>query len=455
MDELVVVSVDSHAQPPPEVWPEYLETRYHDLLPELLEEQEIYYFVMKLVFDRTHTQYDVFDREGVYQAGNWRGLYDLDIRLAEMDREGIAGEFVNSGDGRIIALFFEPGNRVRSAEVCRAGVQGYHRWLTDTFGGHLDRFFLVGASGSGPCGDLDPVLHELDWISDHGYRATAIPGKTTYPGEPPLSSPFWEPFWARCDEKGLALWIHAGQGMEQGSLWQEVESAYAQFDAVGRDFDRFWDILVTGVFRGELLDSPKPRQAMWQLMFSGVFDRYPDLKLMMNEVRGDWLPATLRHLDDVWATHRDDLPAKRPPSEYWELNCQAGLSFVHKAEVEHRHEMGVETLSFGRDYPHSEGTWPNTVEWLRDAFAGVTEDELRLILGENAIRTFGLDRAQLAAIASRIGPTVDAITGEHFVEPALVEHFDARGGYLRTFEGDRRILEIDALVQEDLARIGG
>ena len=452
MERLIVVSVDAHAQMPPELWPEYLESRYHDLLPGLHEEQELYAFVMQLVFDRAYPDLSVFDRDGVYEAGNWSGLYDRDVRLAEMDREGIAGEFVNNGDGRLVALFFEAGNRVQSADVCRAGVRAYHRWLTDTLGGHPDRCFLIGALGSGPCGELDPVLHELDWIADHGYVATSIPGKTAYPGQLPLSDPSWEPFWAKCAERGLHLWIHAGQGQQQGSLSREVDSAYAQFDSVGRDVDKFWEILVTGVFNGELFDLPTPRQAMWQLMFSGVFDRHPDLKLMMNEVRGDWVPATLQLLDQVWATHRDDLSARRPPSEYWATNCQAGLSFVHKAEIAHRHEIGVETMSFGRDYPHSEGTWPNTVDWLADAFAGVPDDELRLILGGNAIRMFDLDHDRLAEIATRIGPTVEQLSSDREIDRRLVDHFAARGGYLKPFEGGRRIREIDALVQGDLAR---
>ena len=83
-----------------------------------------------------------------------------------------------------------------------------------------------------------------------------------------------------------------------------------------------------------------------------------------------------------------------------------------------RHEIGVETISFGRDYPHPEGTWPHTREWLRDAFAGVPEDELRLMLGENAIRFFGLDRDRLAEIAKRIGPTVEEITRRRWPRPA-------------------------------------
>jgi hypothetical protein len=175
---------------------------------------------------------------------------------------------------------------------------------------------------------------------------------------------------------------------------------------------------------------------------------------VVNEARGDWIPDTLRLLDRVWEAHRDEIPAQRPPSEYWERNTHVCLSFVHQAEVPHRHEIGVEHISFGRDYPHSEGTWPNTWDWLRDAFVGVPEGELRLMLGENAIRTFGLPSDSLHALGSRIGPTVGQILGDHTVDPALLQHFDDRGGYLKPYEGDRRIDEVASLVDADLASIG-
>jgi hypothetical protein len=209
-------------------------------------------------------------------------------------------------------------------------------------------------------------------------------------------------------------------------------------------------------FFHEFSGSVRPRRPMWQLMLGGVFDRHPDLKLLLTEVRADWIPATLRHLDAIYAEHRDELPAKRTPSEYWQSNCLAGASFIHKAEVEMRHEIGVETIAFGRDYPHPEGTWPNTTAWLRDAFAGVPEDELRLMLGENAIRVLGLDRARLAELASRIGPTVDDILGgESDLRPELLDSFAQRGGYLKPAEAGSRLDLVDALLQEDLQHVSG
>jgi hypothetical protein len=194
---------------------------------------------------------------------------------------------------------------------------------------------------------------------------------------------------------------------------------------------------------------------MWQLMLGGVFDRHPNLKLVMSEVRADWLPAVLAHLDALYDRHRDQLPAQRRPSEYWRSNCLAGASFMHKAEVEMRHEIGVEQILFGRDYPHPEGTWPNTPDWLRDAFAGVAEDELRLMLGENAIRFFGLDRGPLEAIAERIGPRVVDVTGaDATVDEELIAIFDGRGGYLGAAEGGTRLGEIEPMIAEDLASFG-
>jgi hypothetical protein len=145
------------------------------------------------------------------------------------------------------------------------------------------------------------------------------------------------------------------------------------------------------------------------------------------------------------------LPAKRKPSEYWHENCLVSLSFVHKAEVGIRHEIGIDTITFGRDFPHAEGTWPTTRAWISDAFAGVPGDELRLMLGENAIRVLGLDRTSLVAVAERIGPTVEDFQSRAAdIDPRMIANWDTRSGYLKPvepFSAD----EIEVLLGPDLA----
>jgi hypothetical protein len=64
---------------------------------------------------------------------------------------------------------------------------------------------------------------------------------------------------------------------------------------------------------------------------------------------------------------------------------------------------------WGSDYPHPEGAWPWSRESLRRTCASVTDDEMRLILGENAIECYGMDGDVLARAAARVGPTIDEL----------------------------------------------
>jgi hypothetical protein len=117
-----------------------------------------------------------------------------------------------------------------------------------------------------------------------------------------------------------------------------------------------------------------------------------------------------------------------------------------------RHEIGVAQIAFGVDFPHTEGTWPNTLDWIRAAFTGVPEHEARMILGENAIRWYRLDGASLAETVERIGPAPAEVLGEHTVAGALIETFNYRAAYSRPRE-DVNTVVLDSVVSEDLQAI--
>jgi predicted TIM-barrel fold metal-dependent hydrolase len=444
MDELIFVSGDGHAEMPPELWPEYLERRHHELLPTAHADNEAFVALQRAYFDFSSETVELIDNDGTYAAGGFLGVWDLDRRLAELDREGVAAELVLPGDPRAIGLF-NPLYRTYPQDVVAAGRRAFHRWVTDTFGAATDRLLLVGDAASGT--GIDEMLAELEWIAQRGFVGTYLPGQQVRPELPPLYDAYFDPFWSRCEDLGVAVVIHAGYGFEQAEYMNTLDVLRRAMQSSGRD-----DLMseVMNVAEDFLHMDLRPRRAMWQMMLGGVFDRHPRLKLLLIELRADWLPATLRHLDAAYERERADLPAELTPSDYWRSNCHTTPSFMHRAEVAMRHEIGVETVTFGRDYPHNEGTWPNTHDWLADAFVGVPDDEVRLMLGENLIRVLGLDRARLASLAARIGPTIDQITGHRpEVDPRLVAHFHHRGGYLKPAE-EIRTDEIDPLLREDL-----
>ena len=120
-----------------------------------------------------------------------------------------------------------------------------------------------------------------------------------------------------------------------------------------------------------------------------------------------------------------------------------------------RHEIGIETISFGRDYPHTESTWPNTQVYLQQLLAGVPVEEARLILGENLARFLDLDRSRLAPIVDRIGFSVEDVLGAApDIDPDLLTHFDARCGLSKPAEGASRLDQVESMLNEDLERVG-
>jgi predicted TIM-barrel fold metal-dependent hydrolase len=312
---------------------------------------------------------------------------------------------------------------------------------------------------------MDETLRELRWVAEHGFVSVTPPLGVLDPTLPPLSDDHYEPFWAACVDLGLTLSAHSGYGRPQsdGSGTAASLARLKEIEAKSREQgDVKWDEKVRAVQweagdpipPGEdlrLRMSPDvrcdqmpaesvhrkalvlPRRLMWQLMLGGVFDRHPGLKLVMTNARADWVPTTLGYLDQLFAEGR--LPVRERPSEYWQRHCAVAPSSLRPCEVELRKETGVRQLLFATDYPHPEGTWPNTHEWLRACLSGVPEDEARLILGENALSFYPrVDGEKLRAVARRIGPWPADILGDFTVDPQLVAEFHKCSGFSQAAE---------------------
>ena len=147
------------------------------------------------------------------------------------------------------------------------------------------------------------------------------------------------------------------------------------------------------------------------LIWGGVLERHPKLKVVVTEATGSWLPHMVALMDDFYYVKNHEEISKiipNPPSFYWNRQCYVGASPPFgRREVDSRGEMGLHTIMWGSDYPHLEGTWPYTVERMKAMFSGIPREEAGLMLSGNAAKVYDFDMAKLDTIAARIGPSVD------------------------------------------------
>jgi predicted TIM-barrel fold metal-dependent hydrolase len=236
--------------------------------------------------------------------------------------------------------------------------------------------------------DLTATVKEIRAAKELGLRGVLLPTSTG--AHPFYHHPRYEPLWAVCEELGMPLHSHSGWSPDYG----DVPSATAMF--------------ITEVD----MWAQRPFAA---LMWSGAFERHPSLKYVLTETGVGWVVEKLRVLEfkadnPIFKHFTRNLSLSA--SGYFARHCYLGASFMPRHEGRFRHQIGVDRLMWGSDYPHLEGTWPDTLKALRETFADYPEGEIRAILGGNAAAVYGFDTRALQKIADEIGPGVAAIRGE-------------------------------------------
>jgi hypothetical protein len=160
------------------------------------------------------------------------------------------------------------------------------------------------------------------------------------------------------------------------------------------------------------------QRSLWHLMFSGVFERHPNLQFVLTELGIGWLGDTLDQLDHFYERMKTNDECSESifggptvakmslrPSEYFARQCRIGASFLYPKDCANRHEIGLDRIMWGSDYPHVEGTHPFTREHLRLTFEGVAPDEVQQLVGLNTAELYGFDLDKLAPLAAEHGPT--------------------------------------------------
>ena len=325
--------------------------------------------------------------------------WDSQRRLEETSKDGLAAEVLYPNT---VPPFFTEGNLVAlpptSADYDRrwAGLQAHNRWMADFC---ADANGRRGASVHVFVNRVDDAISEIRWAHDHFpvFTGVLLPNVPPGSGLPPLWEPHYEPLWQLCEELGAVINIHGGSGVPDYGIH---EAARAML----------------------LIELPWfAHRAVWHLIFSGVLERHPSLRIALVEQGMAWIPRGLETLD--WFYRRMTLPEaaeaqffgavaagmSMTPTEYFHRNFWVAASFLRPSEAPLRSEVGIDHIMWGADYPHSEGSYPYTTEALRAAFGGVPEAEVRKMVETNAAGLYGFDLDVLRPIGDSIGPLVEQV----------------------------------------------
>ena len=410
-DRYLVISADCHAGPPRAALRDYLDPPYRADLDDYVAASAQ---AGDLTFEDGMLEVGVDADLAAMHSQRARhaiaSLCDSSLRFASLEDDGIVAEVIfpdvalengppfqeaRDGEGRLIRR----GTERYPYELQVAGARAYNRWLGEFCADAAGR--RAGVAVLPRLEDVDAaveLLMEARELGLHGGFVLPLVGH----GLPGYNHERYEPLWDAAVDLDLPVNCHAETG--------------------GPD-DPF--VYGSGVDSYALEATEIPffaRRPLWFLLWGGVLERRPTMRLVFTEQFADWIPAELHRLDELYDTPvflselRKTVTTR--PSEVWARQCFVGATFMSRDEAAMRDAIGLDTIMWGSDFPHPESTWPHTRASLARTFAGVPPADVGVMVGANAARVYGFSIDELRPVADRIGPTHDDLAAEPAELPA-------------------------------------
>ena len=362
--EYRLISADGHVNEPPDVWTTRVPAKFRDRAPRVQRFAEGDAWIIEGVADPINFGWNVCAGLDPATMNGWArfedlrpGGHDPAARLVEMDDDRVDGEVMYPGPRLSQAIYANP-----DAEFHLACVRAYNDWLSE-FCAHAPQRFC-GAIMLPNCG-ADAAVAEFDRVYGRPGMRTAMIGR--YPNGSLDIKPEDDLVWGALAEAGVALNIHVALASGMPSAHRSSLPGYGRF-----------------------FDAPN---RIVQLIFAGVFDRFPSLDLVIAEVDFGWVPYFKEQIDNNFqrlapASHFT-IPGL--PSEYVERH----VHFTYMTDtfgLRHVAELGAQRVLWCSDYPHISADWPSSWRTIQASMSGVPRHDRDLILAGNAQRLYGFGK---------------------------------------------------------------
>jgi predicted TIM-barrel fold metal-dependent hydrolase len=392
-----IISVDDHVVEPPDLWTNRLPAKYQDRAPRVERDRGVF-----------KVQGGNFSFEKGAPEGEWGDWWIYDdliypfpklsaaIGFENLDAEPVTFEQIRPGCWKQKERLEDMAANHMDASICYPNVlprfcgqafleradkdlallcvKAYNDWIIDEWCagdgvGKLIPLTLI------PLWDAKLAAEEIRRCADKGSHAVAFTENPTPLGLPSVHDKdrFWDPFFAACEETETVINMHIGSSSRMPATSPDAPFIISS-------------VLTFQNAMGSLVD----------YLFSGVFDRFPKMRIAYAEGQVGWMPYVLERADKLWEERADNqfgTSLKQPPSTYVPGRIW-GCIFDDETGLANRHVVGMDQICFEVDYPHADSTFPHSEDTARRICekAGLSDEEIYKFLRGNAIELYGLAR---------------------------------------------------------------
>ena len=354
-----LVSADSHIVEPPTLWTDRIEAKFRDRAPRIERGEKWHEFVCEgIAMPRkgiglmaTAKKYTAPDDLYFNMNGDWAdvpaGAWDPDARIKEIDAEGIESELLYTSLGLVMYT-------IPDGEFQHACFRAFNDWLADYCAAAPKRLFGVAMI---PTRSPQRAVAELERCAGLGLRGAMI--SIDDEKDRGYNHPDFDPLWSAAAAHNIPISLHVAASTES---FRRSGNAFADFS----------------------LGFTPTMFAIATMIFEGLFDRHPGLKVISVETDAAWPVAMLERMDDRflrdqgWAGQSKGLSSGKVPSEVF--RDHVACTFMRdRTAIVNRQIIGLRNIMWGSDYPHFDGGWPDAAGRLAAQFEGVPlEDQIRI-----------------------------------------------------------------------------
>jgi predicted TIM-barrel fold metal-dependent hydrolase len=220
--------------------------------------------------------------------------------------------------------------------------------------------------------DIDGALSAVQRIAGQGGRAVMVPAFPTDFSLAPYWNEIYDPLWSLLEELAIPVsqHVHIRRSAGEIGMWDPTPTKAIMAS-------------IPPIFMAELLGG-------WVL--TGIFDRHPQLKVVLVEAGIGWIPYYLQRLDKMQDRHGWDgagLKLAKRPSEYWRSNMAATFE-EDLVAMKLLDELGIDNIMWATDYPHADSTWPVSQDVIKEHFETFTAADRHKVIAGNAARLYRL-----------------------------------------------------------------